>query len=162
MQSLGVLAWIVIGMAAGFVILFCWILYIFFYVRSLRSAFNAVSENMEGIADLLAKFKGEVRRWDYVSKAVVDSESSNANLQLTVGELGRKIAELEQKLDEVQMQEPESKMYNRAVKMAKSGASLKDIMEECELPQPEAELLISIHAPGGSSQNKSKKNLNEL
>ncbi len=162
MQSVDALVWVVIGLAVGVVILFCWLLYMFFYVRSMRSSFNDVTENMEGIADVLAKFKGEVKRWDYVSKAVVDSEASLTNVQLTIGELRRKFADLEQRIDDVQMQEPESKMYNRAVKMAKSGASLKDIMEECELPQPEAELLISIHGPGSSNSPKVKKNLNEL
>lgn len=128
----------------------------------MRASFNDITENMDGIADVLTKFKGEVKRWDYISKVIADSESSQTNIQLSIGDLNRRFSELEQKIDDVQMQEPESKMYNRAVKMVKSGASLKEIMEECELPQPEAELLISIHRPNGSGNSSPKKQLHEL
>ena len=56
-----------------------------------------------------------------------------------------RIEELERKLEEVQMMDPESKMYNRAVKMVKAGSSIEEVMEECELPRSEAQLLFSIH-----------------
>ena len=41
--------------------------------------------------------------------------------------------------------DPESKIYSRAMKMVHLGASLDEIMLECELPQAEAELLFNLH-----------------
>lgn len=41
--------------------------------------------------------------------------------------------------------DPEAKIYSRAVKMVELGADTEEIMRECELPRAEAELLISLH-----------------
>lgn len=41
--------------------------------------------------------------------------------------------------------DPEAKIYSRAVKMVELGADIEEIMRECELPRAEAELLISLH-----------------
>ena len=52
------------------------------------------------------------------------------------------ISEHQQKL---QLFDPESKLYNRAMKMVQLGAGLDEIMQECELPRAEAELLLNLH-----------------
>ncbi|WP_442961750.1 DUF2802 domain-containing protein [Pseudoalteromonas sp. SMS1] len=41
--------------------------------------------------------------------------------------------------------DPDAKIYSRAVKMVELGADLEEIMRECELPRAEAELLMSLH-----------------
>ncbi|WP_410007664.1 DUF2802 domain-containing protein [Pseudoalteromonas holothuriae] len=41
--------------------------------------------------------------------------------------------------------DPDAKIYSRAVKMIELGADLQEIMRECELPRAEAELLMSLH-----------------
>jgi hypothetical protein len=41
--------------------------------------------------------------------------------------------------------DPDAKIYSRAVKMIELGADLEEIMRECELPRAEAELLLSLH-----------------
>jgi NADPH:quinone reductase-like Zn-dependent oxidoreductase len=47
----------------------------------------------------------------------------------------------------LQWQENQSqdKFYNRAFKLVEKGASLEEIMSECELPRAEVEMLISVH-----------------
>ncbi|MCQ4054212.1 MULTISPECIES: DUF2802 domain-containing protein [Aeromonas] len=45
---------------------------------------------------------------------------------------------------ELTMQDPERKLYSRAAKMVELGADLDEVMSECELPKAEAELLISL------------------
>lgn len=45
----------------------------------------------------------------------------------------------------LQLSDPESKIYSRAMKMVKLGADLEEIMRECELPRAEAELLFNLH-----------------
>jgi hypothetical protein len=39
----------------------------------------------------------------------------------------------------------QDKFYNRAFKLAAKGASLEEIMNECELPRAEVEMLLSVH-----------------
>lgn len=42
-------------------------------------------------------------------------------------------------------QAPENRLYTRAVKMVELGASIDELMTECELPRAEAELLLNLH-----------------
>ncbi|AGH82031.1 hypothetical protein PCNPT3_10465 [Psychromonas sp. CNPT3] len=66
--------------------------------------------------------------------------------------MGRKIQSLElviKKTQENQQsfvdQSPENRLYTRATKMVELGASIDELMQECELPRAEAELLLSLH-----------------
>lgn len=49
----------------------------------------------------------------------------------------------------LELTEPESKIYSRAMKMVQLGADLDEIMRECELPRAEAELLYNLHQQKG-------------
>ncbi|SEA48986.1 DUF2802 domain-containing protein [Alkalimonas amylolytica] len=55
------------------------------------------------------------------------------------------LTEQAEQLQAVQLIEPESKIYSRAMKMVQLGADLEEIMRECELPRAEAELLFNLH-----------------
>lgn len=66
--------------------------------------------------------------------------------------MGKKIQQLETLIKKIQenqqnivAQAPENRLYTRAVKMVELGASLQELMVECELPRAEAELLVSLH-----------------
>ncbi|MDX1302330.1 DUF2802 domain-containing protein [Photobacterium sp.] len=45
---------------------------------------------------------------------------------------------------EMAMQDPDGKLYSRASKMVELGADVNELMEECDLPQAEAELLLRL------------------
>lgn len=69
----------------------------------------------------------------------------------TIG-IGKKIQELEvivQKTQENQVDlvasAPENRLYTRATKMVELGASIEELMLDCELPRAEAELLVNLH-----------------
>lgn len=66
--------------------------------------------------------------------------------------IGKKVLELEEVLEsfnadvkEIQLQDPDAKLYSRAVKMVGLGADPDEIIHECELPKAEVELLIRLH-----------------
>ncbi|WP_413701329.1 DUF2802 domain-containing protein [Psychromonas sp. KJ10-10] len=66
--------------------------------------------------------------------------------------MGKKIQQLEtlvRKTQENQQnlvaQAPENRLYTRAVKMVQLGATIEELMAECELPRAEAELLLNLH-----------------
>ena len=42
-------------------------------------------------------------------------------------------------------QDPQSRFYNKAAKLISGGASLKEVMQECDMPAAEAELLFNLH-----------------
>ncbi|GLP94949.1 DUF2802 domain-containing protein [Paraferrimonas sedimenticola] len=60
-------------------------------------------------------------------------------------ELQQGIVEQQQQLEEVSQQDPQAKLYARASKMVALGASLDEIIAECEIPRAEAELLLRLN-----------------
>jgi uncharacterized protein YoxC len=42
-------------------------------------------------------------------------------------------------------QDPQSRFYSKGVKLISQGASLEDVMRECDMPAAEAELLFNLH-----------------
>ncbi|KJZ02112.1 MULTISPECIES: DUF2802 domain-containing protein [Pseudoalteromonas] len=82
--------------------------------------------------------------------------SEVAELRASIMSIGKRVVATEQELNDVANQQaaqkyddPDAKMYSRAVKMVELGADIEEVMRECELPRAEAELLMSLH-------NKSK------
>ncbi|MFT5163139.1 MAG: urease accessory protein UreF [Alteromonadaceae bacterium] len=87
-----------------------------------------------------------------LTQQLLISRSETKELRMGVLGLGKKLAGLEtvtsevsEKQDELQLIEPESKLYSRAQKMVELGANVEEIVRECELPLAEAELLVSLH-----------------
>ncbi|EGM69263.1 DUF2802 domain-containing protein [Shewanella sp. HN-41] len=69
----------------------------------------------------------------------------------TIG-VGRRVIEIEKRLqqqseriEESSQQDPQAKLYTRAMKMVALGAGVDELIKECELPKAEAELLIRLH-----------------
>ncbi len=42
-------------------------------------------------------------------------------------------------------QQPEDKLYTRAQKLVELGADIAEIMQECDIPKAEAEMLLAVH-----------------
>jgi len=66
--------------------------------------------------------------------------------------LGKKLQKLDGEVKKTQENQvnlvasaPENRLYTRATKMVELGASIDELMTECELPRAEAELLINLH-----------------
>lgn len=67
--------------------------------------------------------------------------------------MGKKVRQLDDVIKSTQenqlniaAQTPENRLYTRATKMVELGASLEEVMKECELPKAEAELLMNLRA----------------
>ena len=48
-------------------------------------------------------------------------------------------------LSQLQTDQGDDKFYTRAIKLAKKGADIEEIVTECELPHAEVEMLISVY-----------------
>lgn len=59
--------------------------------------------------------------------------------------LSEQCTQMENQLREVKTQDPSMRLYSRAAELVKSGADVNEIMQACDLPRAEAELLISMH-----------------
>ncbi|KZN47134.1 hypothetical protein N476_23435 [Pseudoalteromonas luteoviolacea H33] len=78
--------------------------------------------------------------------------SEIAEVRASVLSIGKRLVECETFTKDLAQQQaaqkyddPDAKIYSRAVKMVELGADLEEIMRECELPRAEAELLMSLH-----------------
>jgi len=67
-----------------------------------------------------------------------------SRVQQVEGQLAQAIERQEQ-MAQVQT-DPQSKLYGHAMKMIELGASIDEIISECDLPRAEAELLVSLHS----------------
>jgi hypothetical protein len=98
-------------------------------------------------------------------KKLSDALQQNSILRSEVAEMragmlsiGKRLVTVEQKNQELAQQQdaqkyddPDAKIYSRAVKMVELGADIEEIIRECELPRAEAELLMSLHQQKGAS-----------
>lgn len=66
-------------------------------------------------------------------------------LDANIANVNQQLQALADKLQALELNEPESKIYSRAMKMVQLGADLDEIIRECELPRAEAELLYNLH-----------------
>ncbi|RLV61595.1 DUF2802 domain-containing protein [Parashewanella curva] len=114
-----------------------------------------------GLVLYLLKQSGKQRKkLDALATLVKDSQKQRDTLKRELDELrkgtigvGRRVIDLEKKLkqneariDEAAQEEPQSRLYTRAMKMVALGADVQEIVQECELPRAEAELLIRLHS----------------
>ncbi len=86
----------------------------------------------------------------------LDRELQKANKQLlevrsVVVGLGQKVSEQEdiiqhlfERIKDLEQADGDGRLYSRATKMVQLGADLNELIEECELPKAEAELMMSL------------------
>ncbi|QUM83991.1 MULTISPECIES: DUF2802 domain-containing protein [unclassified Moritella] len=89
---------------------------------------------------------------DSLQKRIIELSTSNINLGGAIQGMASELQQTKYQQDEMkeemtthEQQDPASRFYTRAVKLVELGATLEEIMRECELPRAEAELLLSFH-----------------
>ncbi|RKF19505.1 DUF2802 domain-containing protein [Alginatibacterium sediminis] len=55
------------------------------------------------------------------------------------------LSDEQEKFRFAQQEQPESKLYSRAMKLIELGADIDELVRECELPRAEAELIFNLH-----------------
>ena len=75
---------------------------------------------------------------------ISELNASSIGMGKMLKQLEQAILQLDSRQEELELQDPESKLYNRASKMAEKGASIEDIMHECEISSAEAQLIVSL------------------
>lgn len=53
--------------------------------------------------------------------------------------------DMSQSISAQKFEDPDARIYSRAVKMIELGADIEEVIRECELPRAEAELLMTLH-----------------
>ena len=75
---------------------------------------------------------------------VEEYTESMSRLHNDVSALAQRLDKTENRLDLFEQDEPQMKMYKKANQLASAGASIEDIMEACQLPRAEVEVLMGL------------------
>ncbi|KJF98174.1 DUF2802 domain-containing protein [Photobacterium leiognathi] len=61
-----------------------------------------------------------------------------------LADMSHQLEVVEDRQTEIMMNDPEGRLYSRASKMVELGADVHELMNECDLPKAEAELLLRL------------------
>lgn len=89
----------------------------------------------------LATLQGQL---DSLRKQMMELHSGAIGMGRRLQSVEGAMQQVNDRQQELTMQDPERRLYSRAAKMVELGADLDEVMSECELPKAEAELLISL------------------
>ncbi len=78
------------------------------------------------------------------NKQLLEVRQVVVGLGKTVGDQQDIIKHLNERLKELENADTDARLYSRASKMVKLGADIDELIEECELPKAEAELMLSL------------------
>ena len=127
---------ILIGTAVLFVLLSIGlVLFVHKQAQKLRAKIEALT--------VLVK-DGDKQR-EAVKRELQELRSGTIGVGRRVLELEKKLQQQDAKLDEANQQDPQARLYSRAMKMVDLGAGIDELIQECELPKAEAELLLRLH-----------------
>ncbi|MCQ8889051.1 DUF2802 domain-containing protein [Pseudoalteromonas carrageenovora] len=130
----------------------------------LSIAISALAVGLISLALIIALKNKHTAEIDAISQQLKESSEQTHILRSEVSELrtgllsiGKRVLEVEQQNQDLMQQQaaqkyddPDAKIYSRAVKMVELGAELDEVIRECELPRAEAELLFSLHKKKGA------------
>ncbi|MEC4726485.1 DUF2802 domain-containing protein [Shewanella sp. D64] len=106
--------------------------------KQLKSKVNALT--------LLVKESDRQR--ETVKRELQELRSGTIGVGRRMLELEKKASQQDARLDEAKHQDPQAKLYTRAMKMVDLGAGVEELINECEIPKAEAELIIRLHGKG--------------
>ncbi len=80
-----------------------------------------------------------------IGQRIIQIEQALQTIERHQQALATELEQVTEHQQKIQLFDPDSRLYSRAVKMVQLGAGLEEVMRECELPRAEAELLINLH-----------------
>ena len=78
-------------------------------------------------------------------------ERRMAGLAMSFAALDAQIDTVRLEQDELIAQDPQVKRYQKASQLIHTGATIEELMEACELPRAEAELMMNMHQSDASA-----------
>lgn len=110
---------------------------------------KAITQQLEQTKQLCQQLQNEVEELRAgiigVGQRVLNYDTTLAQVDTTLQQFEEQLNDMAQRQQAMELTDPESKIYSRAMKMVQLGADLEEIMRECELPRAEAELLFNLH-----------------
>jgi len=108
--------------------------------------YNTQLETLVSEHNLLSELSKKVNN---LNEALHEIRSGNYGVGSRVKELVQQVDNLQSAqqslVEKLVEQDPQSRFYSKGAKLISQGASLEDVMRECDMPAAEAELLFNLH-----------------
>jgi len=128
-QYLHYLPWLTLVLAFIFFIIGC------FFIKKLAKKNHALEVLLKSVLATNELYKQQF----------VELHSGSVGMGKKVQQLELLVRKTQENQQNLVAQAPENRLYTRATKMVELGASIEELMVECELPRAEAELLLNLH-----------------
>ncbi|MFT4994905.1 MAG: mRNA-degrading endonuclease RelE of RelBE toxin-antitoxin system [Paraglaciecola sp.] len=107
-----------------------------------RKRQHLLDEDMASLKEANQRYARQLKHMD---EELHEIRSGNMGIGVKVQELISAIKLTQVKQEALAEQDPQSRFYNQAAKLVAGGATIEDVMRECDIPKAEAELLFSLH-----------------
>ncbi|MEF1338295.1 DUF2802 domain-containing protein [Vibrio rotiferianus] len=91
-----------------------------------------------------AQYRHAEKETQKLNKQLLEVRSVVIGLGQKVSEQQDIIQHLSERIHELEHADTDGRLYRRATKMVQLGADINELIEECELPKAEAELMLSL------------------
>ena len=109
------------------------------HIKQLRSA---LSESEHANAEAIARTEALAKN---ANNQQTEAQARTLVITRHLQELDEKQTDIENQLRELKLQDPSLRLYQRAADLVKQGASIDEIIEACDIPRAEAEMLVMVH-----------------
>ena len=109
------------------------------HVKQLRTA---LSDSEQNSASAIARTEALAKN---ANNQQTEAQARTLVITRHLQELDEKQTDIENQLRELQLQDPSLRLYQRAADLVKQGASIEEIIEACDIPRAEAEMLMMVH-----------------
>lgn len=106
--------------------------------------FNRIKTLAHQYAELEKTSLNSLKAHRLLQEEINEVRSGAIGLSNKVKELVVNMGLLSDKLNEIEYLDPETRLYAQATRMVEAGATIEELMQECDLPRAEAELLMSV------------------
>ncbi|MHC6645843.1 DUF2802 domain-containing protein [Alteromonas sp. HB246098] len=109
------------------------------HIKQLRTA---LSDSEQNSASAIARIEALANN---ANNQQTEAQARTLVITRHLQELDEKQTDIENQLRELKMQDPSLRLYQRAADLVKQGASIDEIIEACDIPRAEAEMLMMVH-----------------
>ena len=112
---------------------------LYLHIKHLRAA---LSESGHNSASAIARTEALAKN---ANNQQTEAQARTLVITRHLQELDEKQTDIENQLREIKLQDPSLRLYQRAADLVKQGASIDEIIEACDIPRAEAEMLVMVH-----------------
>ncbi|WP_334018888.1 DUF2802 domain-containing protein [Alteromonas sp. S015] len=109
------------------------------HIKHLRAA---LSESEHNSASAIARTEALAKN---ANNQQTEAQARTLVITRHLQELDEKQNDIEIQLREIKLQDPSLRLYQRAAELVKQGASIDEIIDACDIPRAEAEMLMMVH-----------------